>query len=207
MIMLLRNIHISNKKLHADHWQKLMGQQFSEVNIGILGAGRIGGEVIRLLSAFGPKQIYGCEINPHRQMLFGANIKWVPIDELFRRCRLVSLHVPLGKDNHHLIDGKLISLMDSGSLIINTSRGALVDEYALHCALTTGSLSGAAIDVFETEPYSGSLTQLDNVIISPHVSSMTMAARDKMEVGAVTDCLRVLQGKTPIEEVPHEVSL
>jgi D-3-phosphoglycerate dehydrogenase len=75
----------------------------------------------------------------------------------------------------------------------------------LYDALTTGMMAGAAIDVFEKEPYDGQLAQLKNVILSPHNSSMTLAARDKMEMGAVTDCLRVLENKHPINEVTYEL--
>jgi len=205
MISLLRNMHLSNIDLHLEKWDKRMGRQFSEVNIGILGLGRIGSEVVRLLSAFNPKRIYACDIDSSKLRPLGTSLGFVGIAELFRRCDLVSLHIPLGKANSRLIDKILFNLMKPNSFIINTSRGALINEDHLYDALTTGTMAGAAIDVFEKEPYYGQLTQLKNVIVSPHVSSMTSTARDRMEMGAVEDCLRVLSNQHPINEVSYEL--
>jgi len=205
MIALLRNMHMSNLDMRRGKWIKPLGRQFSEVSIGILGFGRIGSEVVRLLSAFNPKRIYVCDIDLTKERPLGTSLGFLGIEELFRRCDLVSLHIPLGKENFHLIDADLLELMKPGSLLVNTSRGALIDEDALNHALTTEKLSGAAIDVFEEEPYDGILTEFSSVICTPHVSSMTITARDNMEIGAVTDCLRVLENKQPINEVPHEL--
>lgn len=205
MISLLRHMHLSNMDMHCDLWNKRMGRQFSEVNIGILGFGRIGSEVVRLLSVFNPKQIFACDTDSTKERPLGTTLKFVNITELFRTCDLISLHIPLGKNNFHLIDKSLFNFMKPNSFIINTSRGALINEPDLFDALTTGRLAGAAIDVFEKEPYYGHLTRLKNIIISPHVSSMTLTARDRMEIGAVNDCLRVLDNKHPINEVTYEL--
>lgn len=205
MISLLRNMHLSNIDMHLDLWTKRMGQQFSEVNIGILGFGRIGSEVVRLLSHFNPKRIYVCDIDITKERPLGTYFKFVNITKLFRTCDLISLHIPLGRNNFHLIDKGLFNFMKPNSFIINTSRGALINEDDLYSALTVGRLAGAAIDVFEKEPYDGQLTKLKNVIISPHNSSMTQTARDNMETGAVEDCLRVLDNKHPINEVTYEL--
>jgi len=212
MIMLLRNIHLSNLEMHRQRWIKTMGRQFSEVNIGILGAGRIGSEVIRLLTPFGPKQIYACDTDPSvigelfsRHHSLEPNVKFVGLQELFFKCDLVSLHIPLGKQNHHLINKDLLNIMSPSDTLINTSRGALVNENDLYSALVSNRLGGAAIDVFEQEPYDGFLSTLSHVIMGPHISSMTLAARNNMEVGAVTDCLRVLENNSPIHEVDYEL--
>lgn len=211
IIMLLRNIHQANSNTHNKNWKKLMGRQFSEVNIGILGMGRIGSTVYRLLKPFNPKQIYVCDTDQAVRNDFegfGFDLKWVNIDELFTKSDLVSLHIPIGPfGNYQIINDRLLRHTPPGNMIVNTSRGKLIESNSLYSALQENRLKGAALDVFDHEPYTGELLAFDNVIATPHISSMTRAARHKMENDAVTDCIRVLENKKPIFEVPHDSNL
>ena len=207
ILMLLRGLHIANTDMHNGEWQKHMGYQLSEVNIGILGMGRIGSTVFDLLSCLSPKQIFACDIDKNvHSKYFGTDIEWVDIDDLFRQSNLVTLHIPLGKNNRYIINDYILHQMPPHSMLVNTSRGALINEVALYEALIDGTLDSAAIDVFKNEPYNGCLINLPNVILTPHISSMTKTARYFMEMDAVTDCIRVLENKKPIHEVIYDSS-
>ncbi|MFN5765985.1 MAG: NAD(P)-dependent oxidoreductase, partial [Pseudanabaena sp.] len=97
------------------------------------------------------------------------------------RSNVITVHIPYNKDNHHLINRDFINKMQAGSILINTSRGGLVDEQALYEAIVSGHLAGAALDVFEEEPYSGQLRTLPQVILTPHMGSYAKEARGQME--------------------------
>jgi len=207
ILMLARNLSIVNKAMHDGNWHKDMGYQISELSIGILGAGRIGKTVIGLLQKFMPHQLYVCDTNPKiRDNFLKFDLKWVDIDKLFKYSNFVTLHIPLGDSNYHIVTTDLLNSMPSNAAIINTSRGGLIDEEVLCSALSRHTINGAAIDVFEQEPYTGILEQYDNVILSPHISSMTLTARHKMEIGALDDCIAVLNNKQPMNGVPYDSS-
>ena len=110
----------------------------------------------------------------------------------------MSLHVPLTKETRHLIGKKELAMMRSASYLINTARGPVVDEIALINALQTGEIAGAALDVFEHEPYiSSSLLKLPNVVLTPHIASATVEVRQTMSRRSAENILAVFAGKTP----------
>jgi len=107
---------------------------------------------------------------------------------------IVSLHVPLTEKTKYLIGEKELAAMPKQAILINCSRGGIVDETALYQALQAKKLAGAAVDVFEQEPYQGPLVELDNVLLTPHIGSYAKEARIKMEVDAVNNLLSGLNG-------------
>lgn len=196
IIILCRHILSSDRSVREKAWNRFMGVLLQEITIGIVGVGRIGKRVCKLLQPFNPK-ILACELKP--DFLFGKEygLQWVNKDELFQHSDLVSLHIPYNERNHHSVDRKTISQMKTGSYLINTSRGGVVDEEALTDALLQKHLGGAALDVFENEPYEGVLTQLDNVILTAHMGASARASRFLMEMGAAEDCIRTLRDEKP----------
>lgn len=152
-----------------DLWQHTF--DLSSATVGLIGLGAIGQQVAKRLQGFGCDIIYTKPSGP----LAGSPLRFATMEQLLAECNLVSLHLPLTCDTRHIIGPERLALMPPGSVLINTSRGALVDESALVAALASNHLAGAGLDVFEQEPPSSDnpLLALDNVVTLPHVSGMT----------------------------------
>jgi len=197
VLNLLRNIHQSDKSVREGTWNRLMGRLVQEVTIGVIGVGRIGSRVIRLFESFGPA-ILANDTDPEVYGTPMPNTKWGSPEQIMSESDIVSLHIPMNIENHYFLNRDMISQMKTGAFLINTSRGGIVDTEALTDALAQNHLGGAALDVFEKEPYEGSLTRFDNVVLTAHIAASARKSRYLMELGAVEDCIRVLNGKTPI---------
>jgi D-3-phosphoglycerate dehydrogenase len=197
ILNLLRHIHESDRSVREQAWNRIMGLLVREVTIGILGVGRIGRRVIRLLEPFGAK-ILACdaEAGARGQSLPGS-VTWCDVDRLLAESDIVSIHIPLNQKNQQFISRLRISRMKTGAMLINTSRGGVIDEEALVDALQQRHLGGAALDVFEKEPYDGSLIRMNNVVLTAHIGASARESRYLMELGAAEDCVRVLTGKVP----------
>jgi glyoxylate reductase len=154
----------------------MLGTGLAGRTIGIVGLGRIGREVARLARAHGMEVIY---TNRSERALPGA--RQVDLNELLEQAHVVSLHSPLTDATQHLLGAEEFRAMRADALLVNTARGALVDEAALVEALRAGELAGAALDVFEREPeVQEGLLGLENVVLVPHLGSATAAAREGM---------------------------
>lgn len=206
IINLSRHIIASDHSVREGAWNRFMGLLLSEMTIGVVGVGRIGKRVISLLKAFNPK-ILACDLQPDYNFGEANNIHWVDKDEIFRSADLVTLHIPYNKYNRHYVNRETIAKMKTNSYLINTSRGGIVDEEALKDALLQKHLGGAALDVFEKEPYEGVLTQMDNVIFTAHMGASARASRFLMEKGAAEDCIKVLKGLEPAHDALKETNL
>jgi D-3-phosphoglycerate dehydrogenase len=204
ILNLLRKTHDSDKSVREGAWNRYLGFLVSEVKIGVLGVGRIGKRVVKLLQSFRPN-LYGCDLEPDIEFGKKYNLRWVTKEELFQTCNLVTIHVPLNRNNYHLVSYSELQSMPRGSYLVNLARGKIADEKPLVEALTWKHLSGAAIDVFEEEPYEGPLTRFDNVILTAHMGASTHKSRFLMELGAAEDCVRVLSGEAPTNPVTDEV--
>jgi len=185
IINLLRKVSWMDKELKMGQWKKRMGNLLYEKKVGIKGMGRIGTKVVELLKPF------GCEIayaDPFvEDGLLG--LQRLSLKDMLCWADIVTVHVGVGEK---LIGKKEFQCMKKGALIINTSRGGVVDETVLYEDLKNGRLSGAAIDVFEQEPYTGPLKELENVILTPHIGSYAKEARVEMEKQAVENLLKGL---------------
>lgn len=199
ILNLLRFIQASDRSVREGAWNRLMGRLVREVTVGVLGVGRIGSRVIRLLAPFQPK-ILACDTRDAARDATLAGVEWCDSERLLRESDVVTLHIPLNRQNHHFLNRERIAAMKTGALLINTSRGAVVDEEALTDALMQQHLGGAALDVFEREPYEGPMTRLDNVVLTAHMGASANAARYLMELGAAEDCIRVLRGEMPAHD-------
>jgi D-3-phosphoglycerate dehydrogenase len=185
----LKGIHISSSKLKSGIWEKALGREITECVIGIIGVGNIGKRVIELLSAFNPAGIY--YYDPYTSLHESKAIK-VEFNDLLKLSDVVSLHLPLTDDSLSLISNEELDLMKKNALLVNTSRGAVIDEDALVTALQNDSIGGAALDVFLKEPYIGRLTEFDNCLLTPHIAPMTVKARESMEYDAVKNLIKHL---------------
>jgi glyoxylate reductase len=165
----------------------MLGAGLAGKTLGLVGRGRIGGEVARLAEAFGMRVVHSTRSGG------------VPLEQLLAEADAVSLHVPLTPETRHLIDGGALALMRPTAVLVNTSRGPVVDEAALADALESGTLAGAGLDVYEREPeVEPRLLRLPNVVLTPHVASATVEARKAMGMLCV-DSLRavLLEGRVP----------
>jgi glyoxylate reductase len=177
MLALLRRVVEGDRLVRRrDEWALaptfMLGEGLAGKTLGIVGLGRIGREVARLAEGFGMRVVHTRGSGPYEEL---------PLDRLFSEADVVSLHVPLTPETRHLIAAPELALMRPGAVIVNVSRGPVVDEAALVDALVEGRIAGAALDVYEREPeVSTSLLELVNVVLSPHLGSATHAAREAM---------------------------
>jgi glyoxylate reductase len=150
----------------------MLGEGLAGKTLGIVGLGRIGREVARLAEAFGMRVVHTRGTGPYEEL---------PLDRLLAEADVVSLHVPLTPETRHLIGAPELALMRPSAVLVNVSRGPVVDEAALVDALVEGRIAGAALDVYEQEPeVSAGLLGLENVVLSPHLGSSTRIAREAM---------------------------
>lgn len=167
---------------------KLLGGSLQGKRLGIIGMGRIGNAVANRARAFGMDVI-------------GVR-RGDDLGELLATSDIISLHAPLSRDTHHLIDAAALARMKRGAYLVNTARGALVDENALCDALESGHLRGAGLDVFEFEPeVNPRLLRMPNAVIVPHIGSATEEARNAMARIAATNVLLFLRGSEPLHRV------
>jgi D-3-phosphoglycerate dehydrogenase len=186
---LLRKVTMMDREMRAGVWEKRMGKLLSGKRVGIIGFGRIGQKTGKLLRAFGCE--IGCYDNLRIRGLEDLGIKRLEMDELLRESDIVTVHVS-GKYEKPLLGVKEIGMMKKGAWLVNVARGGVVDEEVLFDALKDGRLAGAALDVFEKEPYDGPLKELDNVILTPHIGSYAKEARIEMEIQAAKNLIKGL---------------
>ena len=172
---LLRNIARADRQIRTNKWQGQMGSLLETKTVGVIGFGRIGRKVARLVSAFGAKVIV------HDPFIRAEDFENCSLKELCAQSDVLTLHVPYSDKTHHIIGSEVIQAMKPGSFVVNVSRGGLVDEVSLLSALESKHLAGAALDCFEQEPYFGPLSKLENVQMTAHMGTYARETRDLME--------------------------
>ncbi len=186
ILSLLRKTYAMDRELRQGNWKKEMGNLLSGKTVGIVGMGRIGRRVAELVAAFGAKVVF---TDVAMDVKF-QNATQLPLNELLKGSDIVTLHCSAkGK----LIGVPELQVMKKGSWLINAARGTLIDETALVESLKNGHLAGVSLDVFEQEPYSGPLTRLQNVILTPHIGSYATESRVQMESDAIKNLLEGLK--------------
>jgi glyoxylate reductase len=184
----------------------LLGQDVWGANLGLVGVGRIGGAVARRARAFDMRILYtdAVALPPDVEGELGATR--VELDELLGEADFVSLHVPLTPRTHHLIGAAQLDRMKRTAVLVNTSRGPVVDEAALAAALREGRIFAAGLDVFEREPeVHPDLLGLGNVVLAPHIASGSVRTRSEMSALAVRNLLAGLRGERPPNLLNPEV--
>ena len=186
---LLRKVNLMDRELREGVWNKRMGNLLCGMKVGIIGFGRIGQKVAELLKTFGVEIGY-CDICD-----ISCDLSCTPqkFEHLLAWSDIISLHISAQKEMGLTIGEKEIGMMKEGAWLVNVARGGIVDEEALCHALKTNHLAGAALDVFDTEPYKGPLSALPNVIMTPHIGSYALEARVAMEMQAVENMIMGLK--------------
>jgi len=196
MQALARNIPQANASLKKMEWKrsKFMGVELNEKTLGIVGFGRIGREVAKRAKAMDMRCVaYDPFLTKERAAQLGVEL--MSMEELFKVADVITVHTPLTAETKHIINVKSIATMKDGVRIINCARGGIIDEKALYDATKSGKVAGAALDVFEEEPPTGSpLLTLDQVIVTPHLGASTVEAQLNVAVSVAKQCVEVLKG-------------
>lgn len=184
----------------------LLGQDIAGATLGIVGFGRIGKELAHMASGFDMRLLAQDSYQDH-EAAAELGVTFVELDELLRESDFVSLHVALTPETEHLISTRELGLMKETAVLINASRGPVVDTDALVSALRDGEIFAAGLDVTEPEPLPADhpLVSLPNCIVVPHIASATVSTRDAMAELAARNVLAVLNGETPEVIVNPEV--
>lgn len=184
ILALARKIVIADKLIKKGYWEPQLGMSTQGKILGILGTGAVGLTLTGMVSGLRMKVI-GYDINPNERFLELGG-QYVERDEIFRKSDFISVNVPLNNNTFHLISFRELKSMKKTAFLINTSRGSVVDEKALYQSLLNNDISGAAVDVYETEPpIKSPLIQLNNVITTPHLAAFTYETFRKMDEESV----------------------
>jgi glyoxylate reductase len=197
LLALARRIVPGAAMVRGGEWRtwepaKDLGADLAGATLGIVGWGRIGQAVARRAAGF------------DMEVIHSSRSSGIPLDELLERSDFVSLHTPLTPETRHLVDAGFLARMKPTALLINTTRGGVVDQDALRSALAAGEIAGAALDVTDPEPLPADDPLLDapNLLVVPHVGSATVRTRAKMAAMAVDNLLAALDGRP----MPHQVA-
>ncbi|MGB9713442.1 MAG: glyoxylate reductase [Candidatus Bathyarchaeales archaeon] len=212
LMAVARRVVEADKYVRTGQWKvgwhpsMLLGRDVHGATIGIVGAGRIGYAVAKRASGFNMKILY-YDVIPRPEMEKELGAKRVDLDTLLREADFVSIHVPLMKETHHLINAEKLKLMKKTAYLINNARGPVVDEKALYEALKEGRIAGAGLDVFEQEPtpVDNPLLKLDNVVVAPHISSASYETRSRMAEMVAENLVAFFEGRKPPNLVNPEV--
>lgn len=189
-------------EFHGWGFWDYLGGDLTGATLGIFGMGRIGRAVARRAGGFGMRVAYHSRtrLPPDEEARLAA--EWMPLDALLAASDVLTLHAPLTAETRHAIDREALARMRPGAYLINTARGALVDEAALVDALREGRLAGAGLDVYEREPaITPGLFDLPNVVLLPHIGSATRDTRTRMAMLAARNVHAVLSGRPPLTPV------
>jgi D-3-phosphoglycerate dehydrogenase len=209
ILTLARKIPWVNQKVKEGRWDWREVQPVERIKgktVGIIGFGRIGREVASRMKAFKTEIIaYDPYVPP--ETFEKKHVKKVDLETLLSISDIIVIHVPLSKETHHLINEKRLSLMKKTALLVNTSRGPVVEEAALYKALKEGWLTAAALDVLEKEPpeKDNPLLRLKNVLITPHMAWYSTSSLTEIQTKAAEEVARVLSGHSPRNLVNKDV--
>ena len=187
-------MHDLGNELKKGNWKRALGKSLSEVTVGLVGGGRVAKKLCKLLLSCGVKKIKICDVvdltkDPE---LVDPAIAICNLEECLQESDIVSLHVPMSESNKHMITKKEIGKMKKDSYLINVSRGGLIKEEDLLYSLNNKMIKGAALDVFENEPYKGKLIECPNLICTPHIASSTNSVRKEMEEKACMNLISLI---------------
>lgn len=204
MLTLSRKIIHGDKSTKSGNWDRMghLGVELYNKTLGIIGLGKIGRAVASRAQAFGMKVLVNDKYLDRSKCLEGLNYELKSLEDLLSLSDVVTIHLPLNKETRNLLNNKTLSLMKSGSLLINTARGSIVNENELVKALERGTIKGAALDVRENEPpVKSKLNDFDNVILTPHIGGLTFESQERVINSVACDIDLVLSGKPAINYV------
>ena len=202
IIALMRGIILGDAQVRAGkfkHWDafRLVGPELHRATLGIIGLGQIGSTVAERAKGFDMRVVYFDVLRKHK-LEEAIGVEYVALEEVFRQADVVTLHVPLTPDTHHLVSQAHLALMKPAAYLLNLCRGPVVDEAALVDALKKHQIAGAGLDVYEHEPrLTPGLAELDNVVLTPHLGSSSAPAREAMGRLVAESVMAALSGHTP----------
>jgi len=192
MLDVVRKITVHHQNLISGRWQKQMGNLLKGKTLGIVGLGTIGKTLVRLVKGFN-FNILAFDLFYDNKYAEEHKINYCDIDTLLSQSDIVSIHLNLTADTKGIMSKERLNKMKPESILINTSRGEIIDEEILYKALKEKNILGAGLDVFNEEPYSGLLTELDNVVLTPHIGAYAKELRIKMEIEAAENIIKGLE--------------
>jgi len=195
MLLFARQVARMNADLRANRWQKPQLFSLREKTLGVVGVGNCGKAVVRRAVAFGMRVLGNDIVQISPEFLHSAGIEMVSFPALLEQADFVTVHTTLNPTSFHLFNDGAFQQMKQGAYLINTSRGAVVEEAALVRALETGKIAGAALDVFEVEPlpFGSRLRQFDNCWLSPHNANSSPMFADRVHENTIRNLLNELQ--------------
>lgn len=186
--------------------QMLLGYDVFGKVLGVIGLGRIGQSVARRASGFDMEVLYYDTVEIPQKVVEELRVRNASLEEIFKTSDFISLHVPLLPETHHLLNDRAFSMMKASCIVVNTSRGPVIDEKALVRALRDRRIAAAGLDVYEREPHiEPELLEMQNVVLAPHIASASKETRLKMCTMAAENLLSALQGQRPKNLVNTEV--
>jgi D-3-phosphoglycerate dehydrogenase len=203
MLTLLRHTAAADRGMRQGVWRRRIGRSLSHVTIGVIGAGRVGRAVIWNLKPWHPVRLLAHDLKRDEAFSREAGCQWTGPETIYREADIITLHVPLTPATRGMIGAEQIRMMKDDAILVNTSRGGVVDEAALAIALRTRPHFSAAVDVFEEEPYTGELALLDNCLVSCHMGAATRDCRLRMETEATEEVLRYFEGRPFLNPIPQ----
>lgn len=192
ILALLRQLPKVNNLTHKRKWKRVAGNLLSGKTLGIIGLGRIGQRLVELIEPF-DVTVLAVEPFPNNEWVEDHNVELLELQELLPRADIISIHAAHAEKNPFFLGAKEFAQMKSGAWLVNMARGDMLDDEALNEALNSGQISGAGLDVFPQEPYTGPLCDNQRVIMTPHQATLTIETRVAMETQAVENLLRFLE--------------
>lgn len=205
MLCLAKKLNVLDKAVREDNFRiryKNLSRDLNGKTMGLLGFGRIGYQVATACKTIFNMEVFACDpyLPDDVKSQYADLVTFVEKDQLCREADVISIHVPLTDETHHSISTRELEMMKAEAIIINTSRGPVIDEEAMIKALQENSIGGAGLDVFDKEPLEADnpLLQLDNVVMTPHSAALTNECVIRMATDAADRVIEVLGGKKPI---------
>ncbi len=206
LLSLLRKIHRADSWVRTGEWSStgmalpdwVMGRELWKKTLGVIGLGNIGTRVARIAHGFDMKVLGHDPVMDHGSC-GGPGVEPVALPDLLGRSDMITLHVPLTPSTQEMINARALEMVKPGMVLVNTSRGRVIDEAALVHALKTGRIAGAALDVFASEPLPPShpLACMENVVLSPHMGALTREAGERLCDSVVRQVRDILEGVQP----------
>ncbi len=195
ILILARKINKSDHGVRNKKWVRYIGREVKYCNVGIIGCGRIGSSVLKKIKSFEPNNIFIHDIDESKALSQCDELKNIFLsskEQILKECDIISIHIPLNDKNKNFISYSELNIMKKNCIIINSSRGGIINEKHLYEWLKKNQEASAAIDVFDIEPYVGELTSLENVLLTPHLGSCSKESRTDMENESIENVINFL---------------
>lgn len=189
ILNLIRKINLHDTEMKTGLWNKKMGSLISGKTLGIIGLGKIGKTLVTLTSGFSLNYL-AFDKKIDNNFAASNDVEYCSLKNLIKNSDIISTHLSLNKKTNSLISNEELRLMKNDAILVNASRGKIINESALLYALSKGTIGGVGLDVYENEPYSGPLAKYENVILTPHIGSYAKEIRIAMELESVQNLIQ-----------------